>query len=146
MKYSISLLILLFTTNSFADKKLELSAKSYLLQDINSSKPLQQRDIGNTLPIASITKLATALISANERKMTDYVKVTKSTVLRNEGDKSAVLKEGEFYTEKDLLLTMLVSSTNVSAISLATDVSGSPENFILKMNQWAKEKNTGSLF
>ncbi len=140
MKYSISLLILLFTTNSFADKKLELSAKSYLLQDINSSKPLQQRDIGNTLPIASITKLATALISANERKMTDYVKVTKSTVLRNEGDKSAVLKEGEFYTEKDLLLTMLVSSTNVSAISLATNVSGSPENFILKMNQWAKEK------
>ena len=61
-------------------------------------------------------------------------------MLRNEGDKSAILKEGEFYTLKDLLLTMLVSSTNVSAISLATDISGSPENFIHKMNDWAKQK------
>ncbi|MBK6606319.1 MAG: D-alanyl-D-alanine carboxypeptidase [Leptospiraceae bacterium] len=140
MKYLIFLMILLISNNSYADKKLELSAKSYLLQDINSTKLLYQKDIGIILPIASITKLVTALISSSERKMTDYVKISKSTVLRNEGDKSAVLKEGEFYTEKDLLLTMLVSSTNVSAISLATDVSGSPENFILKMNQWAKEK------
>lgn len=140
MKYFLFLFIIL-ATNSFADKTKEISAKSYLLQDLHSRKVILQKDVSLILPIASITKLVTALISNSERNLNDFVKVHKSTVLRNEGDKSAILKEGEFYTEKDLLLTMLVSSTNVSAISLATDVSGSPENFVNKMNDWAKERN-----
>ncbi len=139
-KFFIFSILFLSLTVSNAEKTSEINAKSYLLEDLHLKKVLQQKEISLVLPIASITKLVTALIANSERNFSDFVKVYKSTTLRNEGDKSAILKEGEFYTEKDLLLTMLVSSTNVSALSLATDVAGSPDNFISKMNDWAKEK------
>lgn len=135
--------IIFFLTSLYltGEPKKEPSAKSYLLQNIRTGDIVKQKEVTLILPIASITKLVTALISISELKQTEFYKVHKSTVLRNEGDKSAILKEGEFYSLKDLLLTMLVSSTNVSAISIATDVSGNTENFIIKMNDWAKENN-----
>lgn len=118
----------------------DISAKSCLFQNANTGFILHKKETTTIMPIASITKLVTALISISELREYDFYKVHKSTVLRNEADKSAILKEGEFYTLKDLLLTMLVSSTNVSAISIATDVSGSPEKFVNKMNDWSKER------
>lgn len=117
------------------------SAKSYLFQNLTTGKILAEKEVTLILPIASITKLATALISISELHLNEFYKVHRNTVRRNESDKSAILKEGEFYTLKDLLLTMLVSSTNVSAVSIATDVSGSPEIFVKKMNQWTIENN-----
>jgi len=139
IKFYLVFFIFLTSINITAEPTKEPSAKSYLFQNLRTGNILKQKEVTLILPIASITKLVTALISISELKQTEFYKVHKSTVLRNEGDKSAILKEGEFYTLKDLLLTMLVSSTNVSAISIATDVSGNTENFIVKMNYWAKE-------
>lgn len=145
MKFILKILILCITmTPILSEKKETLNAKSYLFIDLETKEVIKQKEIELTLPIASITKLVTSLIAIQERNQNDFMKIYKSTVLRNEGDKSAILKEGEFYTLKDLLLTMLVSSTNVSAISLATDISRSPENFIQKMNDWAKERDLKS--
>lgn len=144
MKFN--LLFLLIVLSIFAENttKPKLSSKSYLFQNINSGEVIQKKEANSILPMASITKLITALISISDRDLETSMKVHKSTVLRNEGDKSAILKEGEFYSLKDLLLTMLVSSTNVSAISIGTEISGNPENFIVKMNDWAKEKKLKS--
>lgn len=145
MKNILQVLILCIAMSPLLSEKKEIiNAKSYLFIDLETGEVIKQKDTELTLPIASITKLVTSLISNQERNLNDLIKVYKSTVLRNEGDKSAILKEGEFYTLKDLLLTMLVSSTNVSAISLATDISGSPENFIHKMNDWAKQRDLKS--
>lgn len=137
MKVTI-LLILLFQSSALLAKD-TISAKSYMIEETNSKKILDRKNTTTSLPMASITKLPTALLVSKNKNLNEYIKVTKTTVRRNEGDKSAFLTEGEFYTRKDLLLTMLVSSTNVSALSLATDVSGSPENFVNDLNSWAKE-------
>lgn len=143
LSMKFSLLFIFIISSIFAENptKPNLSSKSYLFQNLNTGEIIQIKEANSILPIASITKLVTALISVSDRDIESSMKVHKSTVLRNEGDKSAILKEGEFYSLKDLLLTMLVSSTNVSALSIATEISGSPENFVQKMNDWASEKN-----
>jgi len=130
--------LILFSTNLLKAKE-TISAKSYLIEDRDTKVILSKKNTSIVLPMASITKLATALLTLKNKDLNDFVKITKTTVLRNETDKSAFLTEGEFYTRKDLLLTMLVSSTNVAAISLAANVSGSPEKFVEDLNLWAKE-------
>lgn len=141
MKFYLLFLCIVFSIFPENTTKQTLTSKSYLFQNINSGEVIQKKEANTVLPIASITKLVTALISISNRDLESYMKIHKSTVLRNEGDKSAILKKDELYSLKNLLLTMLVSSTNVSAISIATEISGNPENFVSKMNEWTNEKN-----
>ncbi len=105
-----------------------------LVQDASSGETLISKNQGAILPIASITKLMTAIVvlDANlnlEQRVVisdedyDYVKGTRSR-----------LRPGTVLTRDELLLLALMSSENRAAFSLARTYPGGTEAFVAAMN------------
>ena len=97
------------------------------------------------LPMASTTKVVTAIAVIENNDLTKTVTVPKAAV-GVEGS-SMYLKEGEKYTVKDLLCGLMLRSGNDCAVALALDTSGGIEEFAELMNGIAsKLKLTNSHF
>jgi len=103
--------------------------------DLSSQdKVLFNKEESKKLPIASITKLMTALVALEHYSLTDMVKISNRAVLQ-EGD-NGVLKLGDSVSVRDLLFIMLIESSNHAAFALSE---ATKEDFISLMNQKAKE-------
>jgi D-alanyl-D-alanine carboxypeptidase (penicillin-binding protein 5/6) len=89
-------------------------------------------NIHTSMPMASTTKVMTALLVIENCKLGETVTVDKSAV-GVEGS-SVYLKEGEKLTVKELLYCLMLRSGNDSAVALAVYVAGSVENFVDMMN------------
>jgi len=87
-------------------------------------------------PIASITKLMTALVVLNSG-----IDLDSKTALINKW--STVLPKKQ-YSRKELLTAMLISSDNSAAESLAHDYPGGRAAFIAEMNRTARRLSMGS--
>ncbi|NCA92632.1 D-alanyl-D-alanine carboxypeptidase [bacterium] len=95
------------------------------------------------MPMASTTKIMTALIVVENCLMDENVVITSEAV-GIEGS-SIYLKVGETLTVKDLLFGLMLRSGNDSAMALAIHTAGSEEAFVAMMNLRAKSlglKNT----
>jgi len=116
-------------------KEIEISAKAALVIDDASGKILFDKNADVKTPVASLTKLATAVailelsgeksyISGTIGKKYDLDKIVEVTqsAIDAEGD-SAFLKKGEKIKVRDLLAMMLVASSNDAATLLAEDAS-----------------------
>lgn len=117
--------------------KLEISAISYLSAFIgNSGKSsiLIEKNSEDRLPIASITKLMTAIIADKFIDPEKEIAISKKIV--NSADSSKRFKAGDIFKAKDLLAAMLVESNNDAALALA-DTAGESD-FINLMNGEAK--------
>jgi D-alanyl-D-alanine carboxypeptidase (penicillin-binding protein 5/6) len=117
---------------------IEIEAKSALVYDTVSGKTLFAKEPDTRLPLASLTKVMTALIARDIASQDSEVVVTAEAV-REDGD--AGLAVGERWRLRDLLDFSLVTSANdgMKAISL------SYEDFISQMNVKASQigmKNT----
>lgn len=113
-----------------------LSAKSALAIDLDSETLLYSKDLSVDLPIASLTKLMTALVVVKNANLNDIVTVDVrdiNTVGINLG-----LLPGEQLTVDSLLQAMLIPSSNDSALILARHLSQSPDLFAVLMNDEAK--------
>ena len=116
----------------------EITAKSFITLATNSKE--KQKIIGSknpddTLPIASITKLMTALVTVENIDLKTKITATKDYV---GGDGTMkVLEVGKTYTAQELLNNMLVASDNDAAELLASVLGTS--NFVSLMNTKAKE-------
>ncbi len=91
------------------------------------------------LPMASTTKIMTALLVAENCLPTETVVITKEAV-GVEGS-SIYLKEGECLTVKDLLYGLMLRSGNDAAVALALHAAGSVEKFVEMMNLRAESLN-----
>jgi D-alanyl-D-alanine carboxypeptidase len=124
----------------FAD--IQLRAKAAYVWDVNNQKALYKKDEAKQLPLASITKLMTALIA--HEVLDDSSKVTiDSLSVRQDGDSG--LREGEVFSRLSLTDLTLMSSSNDGAFALAAAVgnvlkegSGATA-FVNAMNVRAKE-------
>ncbi len=88
-------------------------------------------------PIASTTKLMTALLTLERGGLKDIVTAPRYRAAPAE---SVIhLVEGERITEADLMRGLLVASANDAAVALATDVGGSVPSFVRMMNRRAQE-------
>lgn len=117
-----------------------LSAQSAVLlwnDEIIYSKNPQQK-----LPMASTTKLMTALIAAERCGMEEAVPIEASDCAV-EGS-SMALCPGETRTVKELLRGLLLVSGNDAALALARFSGGSVENFVTLMNEKAAELSMNS--
>jgi len=110
-----------------------LSASGTLILDAESGQIVYASQASVRRPMASITKLMTALIIAENHEMDELVKipVNATNVLGNK----AYLDAGERFTVGDLLSALLISSANDAAITLAQYHSGSVEDFVAQMNE-----------
>lgn len=110
-----------------------IGAKAVLVIETHSNEALYSQNVWETFPIASLTKLMTALI-VKEKANLDEV-VTVGPIIHKVGGSEMGLKEGEKISIHNLLKGLLITSGNDAAMVLGEAVAGSPEAFVELMNQ-----------
>jgi D-alanyl-D-alanine carboxypeptidase len=118
--------------------KLKLPLTSGLLFDVHTGQVLWQKNPGKPVPIASLTKMMTALVVAGQAKPSDRVLIT-SDALHYTGSGVGLLPRGKRVPLTSLLYGLLLPSGNDAAIALADHVAGTQARFIALMNQRAQE-------
>lgn len=102
--------------NPFDDVR--ISAQAAIVKDLRSGKVLYEKNAYAPLPLASITKVVTALTAADIFKANGKTAVQITAAhLAPEGDDTLV--PGDHFTVPDLLNYLLVSSSNDAARALA---------------------------
>jgi len=117
------------------DLEIEAKAAISIETENGSKKILFKKKSKEILPIASLTKLMTALISLENYSLDQKVKISKEAA-QKEGI-SGYLKIGETFYLKDLLYSLLMESSNGAATALS-EIMGQ-EKFVKLMNVKAKE-------
>ena len=114
-----------------------LSSLSAVLYEPESGRVLYEKDAHTPRPMASTTKLMTALLAMENAAPDQNVVVTREAILV-EGS-ALGLREGDNISMLDLVTGLLLESGNDAANTIALTVSGSLPAFAEKMNQKAKE-------
>ena len=113
-----------------------------LLFDVGSGEVLWRRDPLEVRPVASLTKVMTALVAVTVSRPRDLVRVPP-TALRYEGRGVGTLKKGKLIQAEALLSAVLITSANDAAIALATQLGGSMAGFAALMNERARRLGLG---
>ena len=114
----------------------DISAQSASLYCKETGDFLFEKDSTRRMPMASTTKIATAITVIQNMPLETKITIPKEAC-GIEGS-SAYLTEGEILTTKDLLYALMLQSANDAATALAIACGGSVENFALMMNEMAK--------
>ncbi|MBI4036354.1 D-alanyl-D-alanine carboxypeptidase [Candidatus Daviesbacteria bacterium] len=116
----------------------QFSARAVLAKDLESSTILFEKNLKTKLPIASTTKIMTALVSSAY-----FAQNAPLTVNSGAGiiGASAGFLKGETLSFRSLLYGMLLNSGNDAAYSIAENYPGGVTGFVTAMNQKAKELN-----
>ena len=114
-----------------------VSARAAVLIDADSGRVLYEKNARIHMPMASTTKIMTAIVALENSDANETVKVSADAV-GVEGS-SVYLSAGEEMTLKDLLYALLLASANDAAEAIAIHVSGSVEAFVGLMNDTAGE-------
>ena len=114
----------------------ELTAKSWLLYDADTGVTLASHNADEARPMASVTKIMTALVVLENAGLEEPVRV--SARAEAVGESEIGLFVGELWTVGDLLAAMMVRSGNDAAMALAEHVGGSVQGFAEMMNAKAE--------
>ncbi|MGH2692515.1 MAG: D-alanyl-D-alanine carboxypeptidase family protein [Actinomycetota bacterium] len=115
---------------SAEDPKVEAAAAA--LADLDSGRVLFESGTETPRPIASITKVMTALLVIERTRPTETV-IAGPNASGQTGAELG-LQPGEELTVRDLLTALLLQSANDAAVALAEHVSGSVDTFVAEMN------------
>jgi D-alanyl-D-alanine endopeptidase (penicillin-binding protein 7) len=122
---------------------LELKSGAALVLDQDTNEVLVNKNSQAVLPIASITKLMTALVVIEAKQpMTDVLTITDADIDTEKGSRSR-LKVGTQLTRADMLHLALMSSENRAANALGRNYPGGLSAAVAAMN--AKAKSLGML-
>jgi D-alanyl-D-alanine carboxypeptidase (penicillin-binding protein 5/6) len=114
-----------------------VDASAALLVDGDTGETLYALNPDKRLPMASLTKLMTALLTIEDTKKDDIVRVEGPAP--SVGESTINLQAGEKLKVGDLLAAALIQSANDAAYALATDVGGTVKKFVKMMNERAAE-------
>lgn len=117
----------------------DLSAESYVVVDVGSGSVIASRNPSAVHPVASLTKLLTALTVMQNADLNDVVEVGPNAVKASTSGSDMQLKLNEKIRLQDLMAGLLINSANDAAVALAEHVSGSEEKFAEKMNKVARD-------
>lgn len=118
------------------------SARAVLIKDLLTDMPLYQKDSFISFPIASTTKIMTALVASEYYKQNSVLIVGKSAT--TPGSKVGLMA-GESLSFRSLLYGMLLNSGNDAAYAIAENYPGGVVGFVSAMNKKVLEiglKNT----
>ena len=121
---------------SDAKSALSVSAKSAVLYDAGGAGVLWEKNAHERLPMASTTKIMTALVALENLPLDTVVSVPAAAV-GVEGS-SVYLCEGEKQTLEALLFALMLESANDAATAIAIAVAGSVGEFAQLMNRRAE--------
>ncbi len=114
-----------------------ISAHSYIAMDLDNGRVLYEKNAHDKELIASITKIMTAIITIENTDNLDK-EVEVSDIINNAYGSAIYLEIGEHITIRDLLYGLILRSGNDAALVLSEVVSGSKEEFVYLMNEYAK--------
>ena len=110
-----------------------ISARAYILVNPAAEEVLVERAADTRLPMASTTKMMTALVTLKRAKLDDLVVVPRAATAP--GGSSSGLVPGERLRVRALLTGLMIGSGNDASIALATHVGkGSERRFVGLMN------------
>ena len=118
--------------SALADTMPAVSARASVLFEPEGGRFPFEKNADERLPIASTTKLMTALV-ALRLTPTDTLLTVPAAACGIEGS-SVYLRQGEKLTAEQLLYALLLRSANDAASALAIALSGSEEAFVAEMN------------
>lgn len=128
----------------------QVGASSYVLMDATTGEIIVQKNSGESLPPASLTKMMTAYIVESEIASGDvnlHDEVPISVKAWRTGGSKMFIKEGTTVVLEDLLKGVIIQSGNDASIALAEHLAGSEDAFADIMNQQAVQLGmTGSHF
>jgi D-alanyl-D-alanine carboxypeptidase (penicillin-binding protein 5/6) len=110
-----------------------------LLFDLDTGHVLWRHDPVRRLPIASLTKIMTAVLVVEQTRPSERVRVPRAAI-HHPGSGIGVLKRRRLVPVEGLLYGMMVASGNDAAASLAYHVGGSERRFARLMNQRARRQ------
>lgn len=114
-----------------------VSAQSAILTEAETGAVLFEKNADVRLPMASTTKIMTALVALELAAPETLITIPREAV-GTEGS-SVYLFEGEQLTLEQLLWALLLASANDAAVAIAYGVSGGIEPFVARMNEKAAE-------
>ncbi len=113
------------------------TARAAVVMERSSRRVLYSRNADERLPMASTTKIVTALTVLNNANLDETVEIPQKAV-GIEGS-SVYLCAGERLTVRELLLGLMLRSGNDCAVALALHTGGSVEAFAEMMNKTARD-------
>ena len=120
----------------------DVNAKNYLLVDVLTGKVLAEKNAGDRIEPASLTKIMTVYVAAHELKdgniHMDDVVTTSKKAWQMKGSKM-FLNIGDKVTVEQLLHGIIIQSGNDASVALAEHISGTEDVFTALMNLHAQE-------
>ena len=116
-----------------AQKEERITAKGWALIEGSSGRLLLGENERDRLPMASTTKIMTALLVLESGEDLDTVITVDRQAAGTEGS-SLYLKAGERMSLRDLLYGLMMKSGNDAAVAIAIHIAGSVEAFAARMN------------
>lgn len=112
-----------------------LSASAYLLGDVETGETIASKNRSQVYPIASVSKLMTAVVADESLKSEEKIPITKGILSGGYGNYGN-FRAGQILSVKNLFYPLLLSSSNEAAVALSLPFG--EKKFVDKMNDKAK--------
>ena len=118
----------------------DIVATAGYLFDADTGAVLYSKDAEQEMPMASCTKVMTALLAVENGKLDQWIKVGADAHALVGPDSSYMgLDTGEILTLKDLLYGLIMPSGNDAAVAIADGIGGTEAHFVEMMNARAAQ-------
>lgn len=139
---ALSMLLNVVPAKAFAESDVLLKSKAAVLMEYDSGDILFSKEEDKHLPIASMVKMMTILISLEELQAGNVNLDTLITTTENAssmGGSQVFLDPYVDYTFENLLKSVIMASANDASVALAEYFNGNEKAFVNRMNKKAKE-------
>ena len=125
-----------FPTRIWSVLDSEIKAQAVLIQSLDSGFPFLHYNTYKQWPIASISKLMTAVAVLETIGENKKISISENAIFTEGG--AGELKSGEVYSSRDLIKIMLLASSNDAAVAFE-EYAGGPDEFVRLLNKKARE-------
>ena len=132
---------------TYATAEVDLSSISACLVDYESGELLFEKDAKKQVPVASMVKMMTILLTLEdikEERISLDDKLTTSENASSMGGSQVFIDPYVKYSIEDMLKSVIMASANDASVALAEHLNGSEEAFVKRMNKRAKELGMGN--
>lgn len=120
-----------------AIKSKEDYAEAMVTMEVSTGRVLYEKNRDKKLPMASTTKILTAIVAIENCDDLDEVFEISKEAVGIEGS-SMYLKKGDCFSMRELLYGLMLRSGNDAAVAIAIKISGTVEKFVELMNLYCK--------
>ncbi len=124
---------------TYADE-VDITSKSAYLMDYSSGQVLYEKNATSHLPVASMVKMMTILLTLEEIDSSNLsldTMITTSERASSMGGSQVFIDPYVEYSAQDLLKSVIMASANDASVALAEHISGSEKAFVDRMNKKA---------